>query len=131
MEKTGAVLRKILVMEDEPAISQICRRVLEGEGFEVNIAVDGSAAQELLGENDYDLALIDLRTPGMNGKEFYHWIKERHPALINKVIFTTGNVLGGDIKSFLEQAQRPFLPKPFTPNELTAVVRETLKQTEK
>ena len=130
MKSSGAETKTILVVEDEPAISQVCQRVLNSEGLEVDIAADGSVAQEMLAKKDYDLALIDLRTPVMNGKELYHWIKEKHPGLVKRVIFTTGDVLGGDSKSFLEQAERLFLPKPFAPQELKAVVREALKGVE-
>ena len=127
MKKSSAGVKRILVVEDEPAISQICQRVLGGEGFEVDSAINGRAAQEMLGKKDYDLALIDLRTPIMNGKELYCWIMEKHPRLVNGVIFTTGDLLGGDTNSFLEQTERLLLPKPFTPQELKAVVREALK----
>jgi len=130
MEKSSAVPKRILVVEDEPAITQVCQRVLSREGLKVDIAANGSVAQEMLAQKDYDLALLDLRTPVMNGKELYRWIKEKHPRLVNRVIFTTGDVLGGDARSFLEQAQRPFLPKPFTPQELEAVVREALNGVE-
>ena len=67
----------------------------------------------------------------MDGKELYQWLKEKHPQLAGRVIFTSGSVMGGDIQSFLKQAARPFLPKPFAPSELKAIVRETLKQIEK
>jgi CheY-like chemotaxis protein len=130
MKSSGAGIKTILVVEDEPAISQVCQRVLSSEGLKVDIAANGSMAQGMLAQKDYDLAFLDIRAPVMNGKELYHWIKEKHPRLVNRVIFTTGDVLGGDIKSFFEQAQRPFLPKPFTPQELKAVVREALKGVE-
>ena len=130
MKSSGAGIKTILVVEDEPAISQVCQRVLSSEGLKVDIAANGSVAQEMLAQKDYDLALLDLRTPVMNGKELYRWIEEKHPRLVNRVIFTTGDVLGGDTRSFLEQAQRPFLPKPFTPQELEAVVREALQWVE-
>ena len=82
----------------------------------------------MLGEKDYDLCLIDIRTPVMNGKELYQWLKEKHPQLARRVIFTTGDVMGGDTQSFLEQAARPFLPKPFAPDDIKAIVRKTLKE---
>ena len=66
----------------------------------------------------------------MNGKELYHLIKEKHPGLLKRVIFTTGDLLDGDTKSFLEQDDRLLLPKPFAPQELKAVVREALKGVE-
>ena len=120
--------KRILVVEDEPAISVICQRALVSEGFEVDIAVNGKVAQDLIGKKQYDLCLIDIRTPEMNGKELYQWLKEKHPELTRGVIFTTGDVMGGDTQSFLEQASRLFLPKPFTPDELKAVVREAVKE---
>jgi len=124
--KEPAGAKRILVVEDELAISDICRRVLTSEGFEVDIAVNGKVAQDMIiGEKQYDLCLIDIRTPTMNGKDLYQWLKEKHPQLASGVIFTTGDVMGGDTQNFLEQASRPFLPKPFTPGELKAIMRET------
>ena len=121
--------RRILVVEDEPGICTLCRRVLTGEGFEVEIAVNGKVAQEVIvDEAQYTLVLIDIRTPAMNGMELYQWLQEEHPALTEMVVFTSGSVMGGDTMAFVEQTGRPFLPKPFTPEELTAIVRETLKE---
>ncbi len=128
MKNASASLKRILVVEDEPAISDVCRRVLASEGFEVDIAVNGKVAQDMIREKQYDLCLIDIRTPKMNGKELYHWLKEKHPQLASGVMFTTGDVMAGDIRSFLEHAARPFLPKPFTPDELKAIVKEALKE---
>ncbi len=85
----------------------------------------------MLGKKDYDLCLIDIRTPVMNGRQLYQYIQEKHPKLIDGVIFTTGDVVGGDTMAFIEQNGRPYLPKPFTPNELKTIVRETLRQIEK
>jgi len=130
MKNSSASVKRILVVEDEPGISAVCQRVLTSEGFEVDIAVNGKVAQDMLGEKDYDLFLIDVRTPLMNGKQLYQCIQEKHPKLIDRVIFTTGDVMSKDIQGFLGQAARPFLPKPFTPDELRTIVRETLRQLE-
>ena len=131
MKTSDASVKRILVVEDEPAISDVCRRALSGEGFEVDIAVNGEVAQDMLGKKHYGLCLIDIRTPVMNGRQLYQCIQEKHPKLVNGVIFTTGDVMHGDTQSFLEQAARPFLPKPFTPEELKTTVRETLEEVEK
>ena len=66
----------------------------------------------------------------MNGKELSQWLKEKHPQLVSRVIFTSGDIMAGDTQSFLEQVARPFLPKPFTPDELKAIIREALKEVE-
>ena len=128
MKQPGAGAKRILIVEDEPAISDVCRRILTGEGFEMDIAVNGKVAQDMLKEKQYDLCLFDIRTPVMDGKELYQWLKEKHPQQASRVIFTTGDVMSGDTQSFLEQASRPFLPKPFTPAQLKAIMREALKE---
>ena len=127
--KTGA--KKILVVEDEPGISQVCRRVLTAEGFEVDVAGNGYEAQGLLGEKDYDLCLLDIRTPIMSGKELYQFIIGQHPKLADRVIFTTGDLVDEYTKRFLQLTGRPFLPKPFTLDELKMIIKETLRQVEK
>ena len=128
MENLSGGLKRTSVVEDEPGINQLCRRVLTSEGFEVDIAANGNIAQDMLREKEYDLCLIDIKTPVMNGKQFYQVIIREHPKLDNGVIFTTGDVADGYTKRFLELANRSYLPKPFTPDELRTIVRETLRQ---
>ena len=114
-------MKRVLVVEDEPVISNVCERVLTSEGCEVDLAVNGKVAQDMIEEKQYDLCLIDIRTPEMNGKELYRWLQQKHPQLASRVIFTTGDVMSGD---------RPFLPKPFTLEELRTIVTEALKGVE-
>ena len=131
MKNSSAGVKRILVVEDEPAISQICLRALTSEGVEVDIAVNGEVAQDMLGEKEYDLCLIDIRTPVMNGKQLYQVIIAKHPKLASGVMFTTGDVMDGYTRRFLELAGRPFILKPFTPDELKTIARETSRQIEK
>jgi DNA-binding response OmpR family regulator len=119
---------RVLVVEDEPAISQVCLRVLSAEGFEVDLAENGSHAQNRLKERDYDLCLVDIMTPIMDGKQLYGWIEAERPQMVSKIIFTTGDAINPDTRAFLDQVGRPFLPKPFTLDELKKVVRETLSK---
>ena len=128
MKKAGTSAGRVLVVEDEPSIRQVCLRALGGEGFEVDIAENGAKAQEKLEVGDYNICLIDIMTPVMDGKRLYRWIVEKHPKLVTGVIFTTGDSINPDTAGFLEQAGRPFLPKPFTLDELKTMVRETLSQ---
>ena len=133
MESSSEGVKRILVVEDEPAICELCRRVLTDEGFEVDIAANGKVAQDMImiADKKYGLFLFDIRTPVMSGIELYQWLEEKHPQLASSVIFATGSVTGKDTTTFIEQTGRPFLPKPFTPDELKAIVRETLKEVEK
>ena len=131
MKNPAAGAKRILIVEDEPAICQVCVRVLTSEGFEVDIAVNGSVAKDMLGKEDYDLCLIDIRTPVMNGKQLYQFIIRKHPKLVNGVMFTTGDVMDGYTERFLELTGRPFILKPFTPDGLRTIVRETLSPMKK
>ena len=130
MESSGNLLKRILVVEDEPAICEVCIRVLNGEGFEVDVAENGKIAQGRLSRVDYSLCIIDMRTPIMSGKELYQYILNNHPGLAERVIFTTGDLVEGYTRRFLELAGRPFLPKPFTIGDLRKIVREFFKQLE-
>ena len=64
-------VKRILVIEDEPAICALCQRALSSEGFKVDIAVNGKEAQDMIEKRQYDLYLLDIRLPVMNGKELY------------------------------------------------------------
>jgi len=130
MKTPATNVKRILLVEDEPAICELCQRILSGEGLEVDIAVNGKIAQGMIEEKQYDLFLFDIKLPVMNGRELYQWLREEHPKQMSKVIFTSGSVLGKDTQLFVEQTDRPFLPKPFTADELKAIARETLKETE-
>lgn len=128
MKKTGSKVKRILVVEDEPGIGEVCLRVLNRRGFEVDIAANGVIAEDKLWAKTYDLAILDIRTPLRDGKQLYQYIGERYPELKKGVIFTTGDVMGGDTQFFLEKSQRPFLLKPFTPDELVSLVEATLME---
>ena len=119
---------KILSVEDEASIRQVCRRTLTSQGYQVDFAQNGVAAASMLMKADYDLLLVDIKTPVMDGKQLYRYIEKRYPQLADRVIFTTGDVIGEDTQSFLERTGRPFLLKPFSPDELRALVRENLRR---
>ena len=126
MSSSSGVKGKILSVEDEPSIRQVCQRALASQGYQVDFAINGVAAESMLMKADYDLLLVDIKTPVMDGKQLYRYIRRRYPQLAERVIFTTGDVIGSDTRSFLEQTGRPFLLKPFSPDELRALVRENL-----
>jgi response regulator RpfG family c-di-GMP phosphodiesterase len=116
--------KRALVIEDEPTIGRVCRKTLAAIGFDVDIALNGLIAQDMADETVYDLYLSDIRTPAMNGIEFYHYLNKIHPELVSRMIFTTGDVLSDEIRAFLEEYKVRFLPKPFTPEELRKVIEK-------
>jgi CheY-like chemotaxis protein len=119
--------KRILVIEDEPIISRVCLRVLTADGFEVDIARNGLIAKNMTSKAVYDLYLSDIRTPAMNGMEFYEHLKQTNPGLESRVVFSTGDVMSLEIKTFLNKNNNLFLAKPFTPDELRTVIRKAVK----
>lgn len=126
MVQTKIKGKSILVVEDEPVIAKVCTRTLSAEGFQVEIVVNGKLALDVLKKKKFDLCLIDIRTPEMNGTELYHHMEKEHPDMTSKVVFTTGDVMDTSLKAFLQKSKRPYMAKPFTPDELRAVVKKSL-----
>ena len=126
MKQTNANEKSVLVVEDEASIAEVCARVLSAEGFQVKVVPDGKAALNLLNEKEFVFVLVDIRTPGMNGMELHRHLESMYPEMAKKVVFTTGDVLSNDIKRFLEEAECPYLAKPFTPGELRAIAKNIL-----
>jgi DNA-binding response OmpR family regulator len=113
----------VLIVEDEPGIAAICKRVLCSEGFQVDIAVNGEVALEMWRRKNYDLCLSDIRTPRMNGIELYRQLEIERPEAIKTFIFTSGDTMSVNVKAFLEETGRPYLPKPFAPENLRAIIK--------
>ena len=120
--------KRILIVDDEPAICQFCQRVLTEEGFEVDVAADGRVAQSMIGKQDYELCLVDIKMPRMDGKELYAWLQETAPRITSRIVFTTGSAVGQETERFLQSSGRPILLKPFTTEELRAIVKKALTE---
>jgi two-component system, cell cycle sensor histidine kinase and response regulator CckA len=119
---------KVLVIEDEPGIVRVCARTLTAEGYEVDVAVNGLVAKDMSDKKEYDPYFSDIRTPQMNGMEFYEYLKRAHPGMEHRVVFTTGDSLNPQIKDFLEVNRNAFLAKPFTPSELRTTLKQALEK---
>jgi CheY-like chemotaxis protein len=115
-------MKSILVVEDEPVIGAICKRVLNKEGFNIVLTDDGNKAIKLLAENKIDLCLLDIRTPGMDGLELYDHISHNFPGLSSKTIFMTGDSLSKNIREFALKVGCLLLEKPFSTQELINIV---------
>ena len=105
---------RILVVDDEPVVRSTLARVLTKMGHTVDAIADaGKVIEKLESGAVYDLILSDVRMPGMNGIELYSRILEKAPAMKNRIIFITGDVMGADIKTFLTRNNLSYLAKPF------------------
>lgn len=113
---------KILVVEDEPAISNFIKKGLEENGFEVTQAFDGEMGLKLADRNDYAVIILDLILPGINGLEFCeklrNELKKHVPVLMLTALSTTDDVVTG-----LDAGADDYLGKPFKFKELLARIR--------
>jgi CheY-like chemotaxis protein len=124
--ESGYNKMRILAIDDEPIIRLVSMRVLTAEGFNVDVACNGLIAKNMTSTVKYDLYLSDIRTPEMNGMEFYEYLKQAFPGQESRVIFTTGDTMSLEVKDFLSKKNNLFLAKPFTPEELRAVFRKAV-----
>ncbi len=119
-------LGRALVIEDELIIGRMFMKVLADEGFEVDFAPNGLVAKERVNKSSYQFCLADIRLPGMNGIEFYRFLEAEHPEMLDRVVFTTGDLLTANIREFLCTGEKHFIAKPFMPSELITKIREVI-----
>src|SRR6267142_1731960 len=117
----------ILVIEDEPALRSVFVEVLTLQGHRTVAAATGHAALESLARDTYDVVILDLRLPDIDGKAVWQWITRHRPALAERVVFMTGDMLSPGSHRFLREAARPILPKPVAMDELTRMVDTVLE----
>jgi CheY-like chemotaxis protein len=116
---------RILLLEDEPVIGRILKRVLSADGYEVDIAENGLIAKEKIKADDnYDLFIFDVRTPVISGMQLYEHLEKEHPELTDKVIFATGDYMNTATRKFLDRVNRPFLAKPYTPAQIKGMIQQ-------
>ncbi|MGZ8227779.1 MAG: two-component system response regulator CreB [Methylococcaceae bacterium] len=118
--------QRILVIEDEPAIAETTLYALGTEGFEAVWAATGQAAVDLLQNQPFDLAILDVGLPDINGFDLFRQIGHQLP-----VIFLTAR--SGEIDRIvgLELGADDYIAKPFSPRELCARVRTVLRRLNK
>jgi CheY-like chemotaxis protein len=118
--------KRILVIEDEPTIGLLCRRVLTASGFDVDVVNNGLDAKKVADEKDYALCVSDVRLPGMTGIELReHWEATQNP-IAEKLIFITGDTMNNYVRDFLKKTDRPCVMKPFEPEDLVEAVQKAL-----
>jgi signal transduction histidine kinase/CheY-like chemotaxis protein len=119
--------RAILLIDDEAIIAQSLRRLLQRGGHDVTTAATGLEGLAALDERAYAVILCDMRMPDLDGPGFYRELERRHPHLVSRVIFLTGDVLSPDAQAFFTQVHRPHVVKPFKAQEIRRVIRQVLE----
>lgn len=115
---------RILVVDDDTALSEMIGIVLEGEGFEPTFCADGSGALEAFRASKPDLVLLDLMLPGLDGIEVCTLIRAESGT---PIIMLTAKSDTTDVVKGLESGADDYMVKPFNPKELVARIKTRLR----
>jgi DNA-binding response OmpR family regulator len=120
-------MMKILIVEDEPKVASFIQKGLEENNYEAEIAYDGLTAEKAFQQNKYDLIILDIILPGINGLNLCRKIRNLNPnipVLMLTALGTTDDKLSG-----FDAGANDYLVKPFEFRELLARVKVLLKTT--
>jgi two-component system KDP operon response regulator KdpE len=117
---------RILVVDDDPQIRRVMKVTLTGQGYEVDDANNGESALEKLRNHRFDLVLLDMNMPGMNGLEVCREI--RGHSEISIIMLTVRDDESDKVGS-LDAGADDYVTKPFNPPELLARIRAALRRT--
>jgi len=115
----------ILVIDDEAVIRDGCVKVLTKDSWKVDTAADGVAGLEMVKANRYDILLLDLMMPGINGLEVIPMVKDIDPDLY--IIVITGYATIETAVEAMKKGAFDYISKPFTPDQLRMGVRRVLE----
>ncbi|WP_262150003.1 response regulator transcription factor [Chryseobacterium foetidum] len=119
-------MKKIILIEDETSVVSFIKKGLQENGYEISVAFDGLTGAKLVKENDFDLVILDIMLPEMNGLEVCKEIRKTNthvPILFLTALGTSENIVLG-----LESGGDDYLVKPFKFIELVARVKSLLRR---
>jgi len=122
----GLRVPRLLVVDDEPPIRQALARFFTRRGWAVDEAGDGRAAFARLLDAEaagaaYDLVVSDVRMPEVSGVVLHDWIARTRPALLDRMVFATGDDASPESAAFVRRTHCRVLEKPFDPATLAAL----------
>jgi PAS domain S-box-containing protein len=117
---------RILVVDDEPEVAQLLIEILQRDGHRVDRANSGREALSRLRYGEVDLILCDLRMPDLDGPALYRELTAQRPELLSRIVFITGDTLGGDMTGFLTETGVRVLEKPLDPTGVSAKIEAFL-----
>lgn len=117
---------RVLIAEDDKPVANFVQKGLEAEQYAVDVAQDGDEAQFMVGQFDYDVAVLDLTLPRVDGLDVLKHIRETKPAL--PVLILTGRNRVEDRVKGLDLGADDYLTKPFSFSELSARVRALMRR---
>lgn len=113
----------LLIVDDEPHNIQLLGNILKQEGYNVEFATSGEEALDWVNNEPFDLILLDVMMPGMNGYEVCKTIKDNIATKHIPIIFLTAKTESGDVVRGFEAGGSDYITKPFQTVELLARVK--------
>jgi len=120
-QKSSFPSQRVLVVEDNPINQKVARRLLEKKGLEVTLAENGVKALEIYENEDFDLILMDIQMPEMDGIETTKAIRKisDHTKRDIPIVALTANAMKGDREKYIEAGMNDYLAKPVNNEELS------------
>ncbi|MFM7150668.1 MAG: protein kinase domain-containing protein [Gemmataceae bacterium] len=119
--------RRVLVVDDEESLRNICREVLKIAGIEPEMAASGQEALEHIEKNCPDLVLLDVNMPGMSGLEVLRSLRAKPPVANLKVIMFSGQFSADEMSEMLRSGADDYLTKPFSVPQFRGRVEAALR----
>ena len=121
--------RNILIVDDDKSVLRILTRILQKQGYSTHTAETGREAEEMINNQSYDLALIDVKLPDTDGVDLLQKIQAAKPNMI-KIILTGFASMDSGIKA-LNAGADAYLVKPVEPTELLRILKEKFEERSK
>lgn len=118
--------KRILVVDDDEMVLIALNELLKPEGYEVHTALRGAEALERLNQNEYDLLVLDIIMPEMDGLELCKRIREIEGYQKTPIVFLTAKSQEEDKVKGLEAGADLFLSKPISPDKLLEIISDTI-----
>lgn len=116
----------ILIAEDDQTLAKFVREGLEGENYRVDVCGDGEQARSAVLQSEYDLVILDLNLPKLDGVSILRQMRIKKPSL--PVLVLTQRTKVEDRVQCLDTGADDYLPKPFSFSELSARIRALLRR---
>jgi len=123
--QVSSVMKKGLVVDDEPLILYALARTLQNDGMEVTTVNNGSAALEEIRHCFYHLCFLDLCLPDISGIDVMMKIKELSPE--SKILIMSASCIDESVKKLIEENACLFIPKPFELTHVRAIVHQLME----
>ena len=118
--------RRLLFVDDEPAILRSVGRYLDASGYDVKSVTTGQEALDALNSETYDAIISDLRMPEISGEELFEVIRDEHQEMASRMVFTSGDMTREASREFLKNSGCPHLQKPYELTDLLYILTTLL-----